>query len=148
MQITLDKITKENWARVASLSVYEDQRRFVADNAFSIAESHYHDPSVARAICADNEPVGFIMYESLDYIGRNGEYHIYRFMVDQRHQGSGIGKVAMEMTIREILNIHGAKRITICYVPANPLAKPFYSSLGFSEVGLDHHGEMIAEIRA
>ena len=39
------------------------------------------------------------------------------------------------------------KQIEICYNPKNPVAKAFYSSFGFEEVGLDENGEdMLAVI--
>ena len=40
------------------------------------------------------------------------------------------------------------KEIEICYNPKNPVAKEFYSSFGFSEVGMDEDNEdMLAVIK-
>ena len=38
-------------------------------------------------------------------------------------------------------------RISIRYKPKNPVAKPFYASLGFMEVGRDRDGEVIAVLK-
>ena len=40
----------------------------------------------------------------------------------------------------------GIKKISICYVPENPVAKQFYGSFGFVEVGRDEDHEVIAEL--
>ena len=77
--------------------------------------------------------------------GKGKEYSIYRFMIDKHHQRKGYGRAAIERAIAEIEKDARAKRITVCYVPDNPVTKGFYESLGFEEVGLDEDGEMIAE---
>lgn len=148
MGITFRKITRSNWAQVANLSVFDEQRQYVADNAYSIAEANYTDHSVARAIYSDDNAVGFLMYESLAPEGRPNVYHIFRFMVDHRHQSEGVGRQAMQLAIDTILGFKDVERITICYSPRNTVAKAFYADFGFQEVGLDEHGEMIAEITA
>jgi diamine N-acetyltransferase len=52
----------------------------------------------------------------------------------------------MELVLAEIRACADVERITICYHPENPVAKDFYASFGFVEVGLDDDHEMIAEI--
>ena len=59
----------------------------------------------------------------------------------------GIGRRAMELVLEEIRARPDATRITICYHTRNERAKAFYASFGFSEVGIDELGEMVAEIR-
>ena len=39
-----------------------------------------------------------------------------------------------------------ARRITICYQPANVTDRRFYASLGFAETGIDARNEMVAAI--
>ncbi|WP_192036698.1 GNAT family N-acetyltransferase [Halomonas sp. YLGW01] len=148
MNVSLEAITKDNWDQVARLTVSDAQRQFVAENAYSIAESLFSEHSVARAICVGDEPVGFIMYESLAYEGTPRDYNIYRFMVDSDFQHCGIGRQGMRLTLDALLKQEGAQRITVCYVPGNAIASDFYGSLGFREVGLSSGGEMIAEIIA
>jgi diamine N-acetyltransferase len=38
-------------------------------------------------------------------------------------------------------------RISIRYMPENPVAKPFYASFGFVEAGRDRDGEVIAVLK-
>ena len=147
MKISLEPITKHNWDQVARLKVSDEQLQFVADNAYSIAESLFSEHSVARAICVAGEPVGFIMYESLAYAGKPREFNIYRLMVGRDFQHCGIGRKGMRLTLDALPEQEGAQRITVCYVPGNDVASDFYKSLGFREVGVSN-AEMVAEIVA
>ncbi len=70
------------------------------------------------------------------------------FMVDQAHQRQGIGRQAMTLALQEIQQDSNLSCIEICYNPNNPVAKDFYASFGFIEVGMDDDGEdMLAEIQ-
>ncbi len=52
------------------------------------------------------------------------------------------------MAIEEIKTISKLEQIEICYNPQNPVAKNFYSSFGFEEVGLDEDDDdMLAIIK-
>lgn len=146
--IALRPVTLENFEEVTDLAVTGAQEDFVAGNLYSIAESKFHPSYQPRCIYRGDEVVGFMMYESLAHTGKHGEYDIFRFMVDQRWQGEGVGRDAMRLCLDEIRNCGDARRITICYVPDNPVARDFYAGFGFVEVGLDEEEEeMIAEIR-
>lgn len=146
MKITVRPVDETNWEDIARLKLEADQAEFVASNAFSLAEAAYTENSTPLAIFAGEQAVGFVMYEAVNEEGREGEYKIYRFMVDKAHQGRGFGRKALERTVSAISAIPDCNRITICYVPGNEVARSFYESVGFTEVGLDEHGEMIAEI--
>jgi diamine N-acetyltransferase len=73
---------------------------------------------------------------------------IWRFMVDKNHQQKSIGRVALNLALAEIKKVPDLQVIEICYNPKNPVAKEFYSSFGFSEVGMDEGDEdMLAVIK-
>ncbi|WP_147205970.1 GNAT family N-acetyltransferase, partial [Pseudoalteromonas espejiana] len=64
------------------------------------------------------------------------------------YQNKGIGRKALAMAIEEIKTISKLEQIEICYNPQNPIAKDFYSSFGFEEVGLDEdEDDMLAVIK-
>ena len=52
----------------------------------------------------------------------------------------------LRKALDEIRAMPGIRKISISYMPDNPVAKPFYASFGFVEVGMDEDGEMIAEL--
>ena len=144
--LMLRPITRENFDAVIDLQLLDHQRSYLASNAYSIAQASFYPHYRTRAIYRHQEPVGFLMYVSLQEEGSPGEYAIWRFMIDARHQGKGYGRQAMQLALTEIRGEADAQRISICYWPGNPVAKNFYASFGFIETGLDEDGEMIALI--
>lgn len=145
MKVTLEPVTIENFEALMDMELPSEQARFLASNAYSIAQAHYYPDWRPRAIYCDGEPAGFALY---DVIGNDepGHYAIYRLMVDHPRQHNGIGRRAMELLLAEIKACADARRITICYKPDNNTAGRFYASLGFVDTGIDETGEMVAEI--
>lgn len=131
--ITLNEVTKNNWIDVISLTVREDQREFIATNAVSLAQLHFLENFVARAIYDDQQLVGFALY-GVDEDDR--EYWIYRFMIDQKFQGNHLGRAAMTAIIEDIRERKEPRHttITLSYEPRNQGAKQFYDKVGFQEV--------------
>ena len=69
-------------------------------------------------------------------------------MVDTRFQNAGIGRTALNLALEHIKRSDTVNEIEICYNPTNPIAKEFYTSFGFVEVGLDDDGDdMLAVIK-
>jgi diamine N-acetyltransferase len=146
LDITLEPVTIENFETLLEMQLPPEQDRWLANNACSIAQASFYPDWRTLAICCDGAPAGFLLY---DIASRDeaGHYGIYRFMVDHPRQGQGIGRRAMELLLVELRAQPDARRITICYKPENTAARGLYLSCGFSEVGIDDSGEMIAEIR-
>lgn len=143
MAVSLRQITKSNYEQVCDLDVSEEQQDYVASNMWSLVESSFNDGYETRAIYLGEEPVGFFMWvtETLSKVS------IWRFMIDHKHQKNGIGRIALNLALNEIKLTDGLKEIEICYNPNNPVAKVFYSSFGFVEVGMDDDNEdMLAAI--
>jgi len=146
MHVTLEAVTIDNFEALMDMELPPEQARYLASNAYSIAQAHYYPDLRPRAIYCDGAPAGFAMY---DISGKDGpgHYAIYRLMVDHPRQNGGIGRRALQLLLDEIRAHADARRITICYKPDNATAQRFYASLGFSETGIDDVGEMVAEIR-
>lgn len=143
--VKLKDVTAKNWRAVARLELAPDQKDLVADNLYSIAESKFDPDARPRAVYAGGQPVGFLMYDVSD-AGRKREATIYRFMIDRRHQGKGYGRTALVLALDEIKATPKIRKVSISYMPSNKVAKAFYASLGFIEVGVDEDDEMIAEL--
>jgi len=142
VKVSLHPVTKENYENVCNLEVRKDQEDFVAENTWSLVECLY-EGHVSRAICVGDDIVGFFMWvqETSEKIS------IWRFMIDQKFQNKGIGRKALNLALNEIKLVENIREIEICYNPQNPVAKDFYSSFGFNEVGMDEDNEdMLAVI--
>ena len=143
MAVSLRQITKSNYEQVCDLDVSEEQQDYVASNMWSLVESSFNEGYETRAIYLGEEPVGFFMWVTKTL----SKVSIWRFMIDHKHQKKGIGRIALNLALNEIKLTYGLKEIEICYNPNNPVAKAFYSSFGFVEVGMDDDNEdMLAAI--
>ena len=144
MDISLRPVTKENYEQVCGLDVAPDQEKYVACNMWSLVESMFNQGYETRAIYYEEKVVGFLMW----VLETTEKTSIWRFMVDHKFQQQGIGRKALELALDEIKSIRELKEIEICYNPQNPIAKDFYSSFGFHEVGMDSDGDdMLAIIK-
>ncbi|MCM3722672.1 GNAT family N-acetyltransferase [Solibacillus isronensis] len=140
----LKTITKDNWIKAISLKVREDQVKFVASNAVSLAQLNFLQNFHAKGIYYGEEMVGFTLY-GLDE--EDHEYWIYRMMIDQKHQGKGYGKEAVQLVIEDIQKMKEPhhQTITLSYEPDNEHAKRIYKKMGFQEIdGLVIDGEQVA----
>lgn len=143
-EVTLREITRETLGPILKLKVAAAQERFVASNAVSIAQAHFH-PEVAwfRGIYAADEPVGFVMLE-LD--GVKQEYGLWRFMIDERQQGHGYGSLAIARVIEHVRGLPGAKELITSVVPGEGSPGPFYQRLGFEFTGEINEGEHVLRL--
>ena len=146
MNVTLEAVTIDNFEALMDMELPPEQARYLASNAYSIAQAHSSPDWRPRAIYCDGVPAGFALYD-VSGNDETGHYAIYRLMVDHPRQNSGIGRRALALLLDEIRAHTDARRITICYKPDNATAQRFYASLGFVEIGIDDIGEMVAEIR-
>jgi diamine N-acetyltransferase len=145
-EVRLENVTVRNWWAVARLKLAPEQKDLVAGNLYSIAQSTVDPNACPRAIYAGRELVGFLMYNVWETKEKVREASIYRFMIDVKHQGKGYGRAALAKALDEIRATPGAKKVSIGYMPQNAVAKQFYASFGFVEVGMDEDGEIEAEI--
>ncbi|MGD1839210.1 MAG: GNAT family N-acetyltransferase, partial [Nitrososphaeraceae archaeon] len=129
------------------LELDADQEDLVASNLYSVAEAQFDPDARPRVIYAGKCIVGFLMYDVQKMKNKTKEASIYRFMIDRKYQRKGYGRAALSRVIEEIRAIPGVNRISILYIPENPVAKQFYTSFGFVEAGRDQDGEMIAVLK-
>jgi diamine N-acetyltransferase len=140
-------VTADNWEEVVELELRDSQEDLVASNLYSVAEAQFDPDARPRAVYAGKRVIGFLMYDVQKKKGKAKEASIYRFMIDRKYQGKGYGRTALSKALEEIRAIPGVNRISILYMPKNSVAKPFYASFGFVEVGRDDDGEMIAVLK-
>jgi len=161
--ITLQPITEDNFEDVLRLRASED---FVATNAYSLAEAYcdlkeaidngeqYHKYcySIPYAIAKDETIVGFLKMNFEDGEDINAGDDIYwlsRFMIDEKHQGKGYGKAAMEVFIDFVKSKpHGyeVKYIYTSVVPNNHIATKLYERVGFVKTGNQLDGEDLMKL--
>jgi diamine N-acetyltransferase len=144
-QISLREITRNSLSEVIGLSVDPAHEAFVANNAISIAEAHFHPEAWFRTIYAREEPVGFLMLHDehlLEHPRQEGLYFLWRLMIDSRFQGRGYGRLAIEALVPHVRSRPQARRLlTSCLQgPGSPLS--IYLKAEFSETGEQMDGEI------
>lgn len=146
MNVSLSKISRENFDQVIDLQLEKSQEKYLPSNLYSIAESVLSETFHPRAIFCNDRPVGFVMYQ-FGEVGDfdEGECTIWRFMIDKKHQNKGIGKVAMGLVLEEIKAHQRCNLVDIYYDAKNISAKKIYASYGFEETGFRDDGDIIAE---
>jgi len=151
IEIELREITDANRAEVVALHAGPAQGVFVSSVADSIAEAAETPEGSPwyRAAYEGDEPVGFVMLswnvkpDPPDIIG---PWFLWKLLVDERHQGRGIGRAIVERVV-ELIRAEGATELLTSHVigPGGP--DGFYRRLGFVPTGdFDPDGEEIMRL--
>jgi len=130
MCISFREITQENFFECMRLSVRVDQP-FVASNAFSVAESKLFPFWITKAIYHEDEMVGFLMYTKNF---EKSELYLCRFMIDQKHQGKGYGKAALDKLKEIALSDEKIHKIALSTDPKNANGIRIYEKFGFIDM--------------
>ncbi|MCR4711913.1 MAG: GNAT family N-acetyltransferase [Clostridia bacterium] len=112
--LKLEKVNGKNVWDILSLKVAESQKEYVASNDTSIIEAYTAITGNGYAfpfgIYDNDTPVGFLMvgYDTDDYWDdapaiANGNYNIWRLMIDERYQGRGYGREAVRLALDFVL---------------------------------------------
>jgi diamine N-acetyltransferase len=148
-RVSLREITAETVRAVLRLSVADGQKGFVATNAISLAQALFAPQAWYRAIYCDQDPVGFVMLE--DDSPRTPappepEVGVWRFMVDHRYQGRGIGRAAMRCVIDHVRSRRRFESLQVSCVPGPDGPEGFYLGLGFRPTGRVEENEIVLEL--
>lgn len=130
--VTLKEISLENFDSVIALSVRPDQRDLVATNVESIAQAYVQPGCTPLAVCVGEKPVGFVMY-CVD--PDDGEWWLYRLMVDAREQGKGYGRAALTQVLERVHASGGHPRMFLGVDPSGGASLHLYESMGFHPNG-------------
>ena len=148
-KVTLREITADTVGAVIRLALADTQKGFVATNEVSLAQALFAPEAWYRAIYCEDEPVGFVMLsdESLrSPPPAKPGIGVWRFMIDARHQGRGIGRAALLLIIEHVKAKGLFTSLELSYVPGPGCPEPFYRALGFRPTGRVDDGELVMEL--
>lgn len=134
--INLRKITEENFIDAFNLKLGEGQEKYVSHPVRSLAQAYvYRDQCQPLGIYNDYEMVGYVM---VIYDYDIPEYDIWHMMIDEKHQGKGYGKAALEQVIAYIKTkpFGDSNRVTLTCNMDNTKALALYQNMGFFETGV------------
>jgi RimJ/RimL family protein N-acetyltransferase len=139
-QVELAEITFSTVRAIGELDRAFSQRGFVSSVHQSYGDALFTPENDGervrpwlRAIVADGDPVGFMMVA--EPMSAQPHPYLWRFLIDWRHQGRGIGRAALALLARERLAT-GATHVVLGCVAGEPGSpEPFYRKLGFEPTG-------------
>ena len=142
--VELREITKDSLGEILRLKVAPEQEQFVANNAVSIAQAYFQrETAWFRGIYLDDTPVGFVMLEDDP---AKQEYFLWRYMIDARYQGRGIGWRALQRLVEHVRTRPGATELGVSCVPGDGSPCPFYEKFGFRYTGEKDEDELVMKL--
>lgn len=146
LKVSLREITADTVRSITSLVVAPEQEKFVASNAISLAEALFTPEAWYRAIYLDGLPVGFVMLYD-ETLGSNPpddpQLGIWRFMIDSKYQGKGIGGEALKQIVQHARLKGVSSSLLVSYVPGRGSPEGFYRRYGFVPNGEVEDGEIV-----
>lgn len=148
MNIELKPVDESNRTECLRLKVSAEQTNYIASNESSLeAAAEHADVARPLLIYADGEAVGFAMLAvEPDYEDPDDRYWLWRFMIDENHQGRGFGKAALTKIIDRFKEL-GATNIRLSTKQSNVAAIRLYESFGFRPNGDMNDGETVFELK-
>lgn len=140
--ISLRKITEENFIDAFNLNLGSGQDKFVSHPIRSLAQAYvYRSQCQPFGIYKDEEMVGYVM---VIYDYDVPEYDIWHMMVDEKYQGKGYGKAALELVLAYIGTkpFGDSNRVTLTCNKDNLTALRLYQHIGFKETGAEDDEEI------
>ena len=148
-RVSLQEVTAQTVRAITDLRVSGLQQPYVASNAISIAQAYFHPEAWFRSVYASDTAVGFVMLEDPtllpDWIGP-ARLSLWRFMIDERHQGRGHGRAALRLVIEHARTRPGQSLLRTSCVPGPHSPIGFYERCGFRLTGEFDDDEEILEI--
>ena len=145
VHVTLRKITRANRAEVENVRVSAEQQAYVDGVRQSLDEAAANPATNPwyRAIYVGGTPVGFLMIG--DNVPPGDEhipwrYYLWRMLIDDRYQGRGYGRAALDRLTEYLRTRPGADTLVTSIVPGAHSPLGFYVRYGFQPTGewFDH----------
>jgi diamine N-acetyltransferase len=147
--VHLERLTRDNWRQVITLDIADDQRRFLETPSvlYGVAEVQFHPTYTPYAVYAEDTVVGFAVYGYLPE--DQTRWWIPLVLIDQRYQGKGYGRAAMQAIIGSIQQeAPDCREIALSYKLDNTVAERLYLSLGFEKTDeIDERGQVTARMK-
>jgi diamine N-acetyltransferase len=141
LKLNLEAVTPDNYDAALELRVLPEQEKFVAPIMKSLADcAVYPEAELRVAREGEGEGEGLVGYVMIFPFLREGEnlVNVVRLMIDERHQGRGLGRVLLNTTLNRIPEFSPAvERVRISTHPDNAVALSLYQSVGFVRADIE-----------
>ena len=131
----LISVTEDNWMDLASLSVKEEQKKYVAPAIGILARGYVYRDCNAKIYAFEND--GVIVGTALvrEFTDEPLGYDLQQFMIDEKYQGKGYGSRALELILDELRKEGRYDHVELCVKKADAEAIRLYGKHGFADSG-------------
>ena len=131
--IRLAEVTEDNWMEVASLSVRDSQKGFLAPALGILARGYVYRNCNGRVYAIEND--GTVIGAALvrEFTDEPLGYDLQQFMIDQRYQGKGYGSKALELILDELRKEAHYDHVEVCVKKNDVKAIRLYEKHGFKD---------------
>ena len=133
--LRLADVTEDNWMDVASLSVKDNQKDYLAPAIGIIARGYVYRNCNARVLVIETDEaiVGVALVR--EFTDEPLGYDLQQFMIDQRYQGQGHGSVALGLILDELRKEGHFDHVEVCVKKDDAEAIHLYEKHGFTDSG-------------
>ena len=133
--VRLTDVTEENWMEVASLSVRDDQKGYLAPAVGILARGYVYRNCGARVYAFEDE--GVIVGTALvrEFTDEPLGYDLQQFMIDGQYQGKGYGSAALALILKELRREAHFDHVEVCVKKEDAAALHLYEKHGFTDSG-------------
>ena len=133
--LKLTDITEDNWMKVASLSVKDNQKDFLAPAIGIIARGYVYRNCNARVFVIETDGVIVGVALVREFTEEPVGYDLQQFMIDQRYQGKGYGSAALGLILDELRKEGHFDHVEVCVKKDDIEAIHLYEKHGFVDSG-------------
>jgi len=133
--LRLTDVTEDNWFAVASLSVDDAQKGFVAPAVGILARGYVYRDCNSRVFVMENDDtiVGVALVR--EFTDEPLGYDLQQFMIDQQYQGRGYGSAALDLILDELRREKHYDHVEVCVKKEDTRAIRLYEKKGFVDSG-------------
>ena len=131
----LVSVTEDNWMDVASLSVKEEQKGYVAPAIGILARGYVYRDCNVKIYAFEND--GTIVGTALvrEFTDEPLGYDLQQFMIDEQYQKKGYGSQALQLILDELRKEGHYDHVELCVKKADTEAIRLYGKYGFADSG-------------
>lgn len=133
--ITLFDVDEQNWLEIISLSVNEDQEKFLARPIGILARGYVYRSCHAKVYGISNgrHTIGVALVRDMDE--EPACYELQQFMIDRRFQNQGYGTEALRLILSLLSKEGRYARAEVCVNKNDTAALWVYQKVGFEDTG-------------
>ena len=133
--LKLISVTEDNWLEIASLTVKEHQKSFVAPSIGILARGYVYRECSGKVYAFEHDGVIVGVALVREFTDEPPGYDLQQFMIDRRYQNKGYGSEALRLVLDELRREGHYDHVELCVKKADTEAIGLYEKHGFADSG-------------